>query len=646
MTAIAGLWRLDGRPDAADGCARMLQAQHIYGPHDTAHWDGGFIAFGRSLYRRLPEDRFDRQPLEGAGGRALLVADVRLDNRDDLIAALAISPERGRQLCDAAILLEALMRWDEGCLERIVGDFAFAYWDRERRRLLLARDRLGQYPLHVHRGPHSFAFASMPKGLHALGEFMRAPDEERIAEYVALLPDYSSRSFFAEIERIQPGHVLTVTANGSTSRRYWEPARRFLKFKNPAEYDEGLRHHVEQATRARLRGAEAEVAAHLSGGLDSSIVTTTAARLLAPSGGRVVAITGVPRDGYERRQTSARFIFEDAPAALTAAMHPNIEHVVVDGGARTLLDDLDRTFYLYDQPILNLSNGPWFYATYDAARARRLGVMLVAFRGNFTISYDGGEVLAELLARGRCLSWLKIYAALKRSNGMTWKHALRQSLGAYIPASVWTRLSRIRWERESDVTRYTPIRRERLTELNLAKRAQAHDHDLTYRPRTDSFGTRLWAFRRFDVGNFNKGTLAGWGVDTRDPTADTRLVEYCLSIPAEQYLSGGVPRALARRAFSDRVPAAILNERRRGLQGADWPGRLHAAKAQVIDEVARLKHNAPAARVLDVDRLQKLVSDWPEGGWDTAEVINDYLLALLRGISVGHFLRRASGGNQ
>ncbi|HVZ54239.1 MAG TPA: asparagine synthase-related protein [Pseudolabrys sp.] len=646
MTAIAGLWRFDGRPDAADACVRMLRAQQIYGPHDTAQWDDGFVALGRSLYRVLPEDRFDRQPLQGAGGRSVLVADVRLDNRDELAAALALAPERARQICDAALLLEALTRWDADCLERIIGDFAFAYWDGEKRRLTLARDPLGQRPLHIHRGAQSIAFASMPKGLHALGEFMRAPDEERIAEYVVLMPEYSTRSYFAEIERVEPGHIVTVTAEGSSSRRYWEPVRRFLSFKNPAEYDEGLRHHVDQATRARLRGAGPQVAAHLSGGLDSSIVTTTAARLLAPSGGRVVAITGVPRQGYERQELTGRLAFEDGPAALTAAMHPNIEHLVVDGGERALLDDLDRTFYLYDQPILNLSNGPWFYATYDAARARRLGVMLVGFQGNFTVSYDGAQVLPDLAARGRWLQWLRLYGALRQANGMSLKSALGQSLGRYIPGALWEWLNWLRAKREFSVTRYSAIGRERLDKLDLAARARAHGHDPSNRPRIDPFGTRLWALRRIDLGNFNKGTLAGWGVDTRDPTIDTRLVEYCLAVPPEQYVSGGVPRALARRAFTDRVPAAILNERRRGLQGADWVGRLRGAKAQVREEVDRLQHNAAAARILDVARLQKLTADWPESGWNSNEVITDYQLAMLRGVSVGHFLRRASGDNR
>src|SRR6266849_5578072 len=134
MTAIAGLWRLDGRPNAADGCARMLASQELYGPHAVAQWSNGDVAFGRRLMRLLPEDSFDRQPLIGGGGRYVLVADVRLDNRDELAAALDIPAAAAQGICDAAILLTALERWDDACFSRLVGDYAFALWDGTRRR--------------------------------------------------------------------------------------------------------------------------------------------------------------------------------------------------------------------------------------------------------------------------------------------------------------------------------------------------------------------------------------------------------------------------------------------------------------------------------------------------------------------------------
>src|SRR5215218_10555556 len=102
MTALAGVWHLDGRPVASDNCARMLLAQAIYGRDDEAQWSDGDVALGRRLMHVLPEDRFDRQPLIGAQGRYVLVADIRLDNRDDLTRALGIGAGQARTNSDAA----------------------------------------------------------------------------------------------------------------------------------------------------------------------------------------------------------------------------------------------------------------------------------------------------------------------------------------------------------------------------------------------------------------------------------------------------------------------------------------------------------------------------------------------------------------
>src|SRR5262249_14209706 len=145
-------------------------------------------------------------------------------------------PVQWRGLCDAAILLAAIERWDESRLEHLVGDYAFAAWDALRRRLLLARDPLGQRPLHYHRGNKFFAFASMPKGLHALPEVPYAPNEESVAEFLVMAPETGSQSFFLGIERVEPGHRVTVTADGFAARRHWEPMRRRIEFPRPEHY--------------------------------------------------------------------------------------------------------------------------------------------------------------------------------------------------------------------------------------------------------------------------------------------------------------------------------------------------------------------------------------------------------------------------
>jgi asparagine synthase (glutamine-hydrolysing) len=137
------------------------------------------------------------------------------------------------------------------------------------------------------------------------------------------------------------------------------------------------------------------------------------------------------------------------------------------------------------------------------------------------------------------------------------------------------------------------------------------------------------------LGITRKGTLADGGIDVRDPTADRRLIEFCLSVPTEQFFRNGVPRALARAALADRVPAEVLNERRRGLQAVDWHEGMTAARSQILEEIARLEQNGPAVRALDLPHMRRLAENWPAQGWHREDIVEQYRLALLRGISVG-----------
>jgi asparagine synthase (glutamine-hydrolysing) len=220
------------------------------------------------------------------------------------------------------------------------------------------------------------------------------------------------------------------------------------------------------------------------------------------------------------------------------------------------------------------------------------------------------------------------------------------TIGPFIPAPVWQWLNRKFRGSDLDIRHYTAINNERLTSLDLPARARERSLDFSYRPWRDGFAVRLWVLRRVDLGNYNTGILGGWGVDQRDPTADQRLIEYCLSVPTEQFLRHGVTRSLGRRALADRLPQAVLAEKRKGLQAIDWHEGMTAARGAAKEEIDRLESCGPAAATLDLPRLHKLVDQWPKGGWEQEPVMQSYRLALLRGISTGHFLRKASGSNR
>jgi asparagine synthase (glutamine-hydrolysing) len=645
VTALAGLWSFRRSRDAGPFCRKMLTAQKIYGPDDSQMWSEGPLSVGRNLFRTLPEDKFDRQPLTGGDGRYLLVADVRIDNRAELGEALGIEPSSMRSLADADVLLRAWGRWEDEVFDRLLGDYAFALWDGHQRQLILARDPLGMRPLHYHVGSDFMAFASMPKGLHVLPEVPCAPDEVRVAEFVALLPEAGPRSFFAGVSRVEQGHFVRITPSGIEARRHWNPRRETLKPWQGSDAAGAMLEHLDRAVAARLRGAGDRVAAHLSGGLDSAAVATSAARILAGRGGQVVAFTAVPREDYDGPVPPGLIGDEGELAAATAAVHANIEHILVrpeDGG---LIEHLDRAYFLNERPMLNVCNQRWWDAINDRASRQHLTVVLTGGMGNASISYGGMELLPELAAQGRWFRLLREAAALVKAKRARWRGVLVAALGPWLPDQFWRAIHRLARVELAGLSDYAAINSASRRGLSLETRAKERGLDFLYRPRKDGLEARLWLLRRVDPGNYYKGILAGWGLDTRDPTADRRLIEFCLSLPMESFLAQGQARALGLKALSERLPSRVLRESSSGYQAIDWHEALTASKDQIRLEIERLERVSSAAATLDLPRMRKLVEDWPSRNWNKPETRTAYRLALLRGVANGHFLRRAAGSN-
>jgi asparagine synthase (glutamine-hydrolysing) len=631
MTAIAGFWDCDGRFDPATQCRAAISAQSIYGTRESeARLDG--LAVASRLYPLLPEDENDRQPLFGGDGRLLLVADVRIDNRSELAGALGLDPDQTVRLADSALLLLALERWGENAVERLLGDFAFAFYDSREGKLLLARDPLGQRPLFWHRGSGFVAFSSMPAGLHALGPVPRRVDETNLIRFLGSLPRCGPESFYEGVERVEPGHVVILTRAGTSRRRYWRPRRSELRLKRFDDYVEAYRSELDAAVGRRLRGAGPLVAAHLSGGWDSNATTATAARLMNPSGGRVVAFTHVPR-AQAGAAPSNRFADEGALAAATARLHPNIDQVAIPGSGRSPLDDLDSYAALFGRPVFNLCNHVWLSEIRTAARVAGARVLLSGEIGNWTISAAPNSLLADFLREGRFLAWSQSAVGLVRSGRARWRGVAASSVGPWLPDSLWRRISG--FASGPDAWSTDPVHprlRRQVAEEREASRLG--------RPR-NSFEDAAGALLAMDWGEHRKGILGGWGIDKRDPTADVRLIDFCLSLPLDMLMKHGERRPLARAALADRVAPDVLDERRKGYQSADWHVGLtrdRAAAARLLDAMAS---DPTASRLIDVERLRELVRNWPGGGWGDPRIIGDYRIGLLKGLTAGHFVLAA-----
>jgi asparagine synthase (glutamine-hydrolysing) len=360
----------------------------------------------------------------------------------------------------------------------------------------------------------------------------------------------------------------------------------------------------------------------------------------------VIAFTGVPREGYDGPAPPNGIIDERDNAAATAALHPNIEHVVVPNEGCSPLADLDRIFFLFDRPVRRLCATGWAKSFNQAVRDRKLGIVLSGGAGNFGLSYDGLEFLPELFRSGRLLRLWSEAAALVASRRLRWRGVLANTLGPWFPPTLWAWANRLGRPNAFEWRDYVAIHPRRLSQPDLPARAKSLNHDFSYRPWKDGLARRLRVLQSVDPGNYYKGSLADLQVDQRDPTADVRLLEFCFAVPTEQFLRNGVLRALARRALIDRLPKQVLEETRTGLTIADWHEDLAIARDEVVDELDRLEACPAAAAALDLRRLRRLTENWPNGNWQHRKVLVHYRYALLRAIAVGHFLRRATGSNR
>jgi asparagine synthase (glutamine-hydrolysing) len=383
----------------------------------------------------------------------------------------------------------------------------------------------------------------------------------------------------------------------------------------------------------------------LSGGLDSSAVADTAARFLGPTDGEVFAFTSVPRVGFTGLDPTWYMSDEGPLAAAVAAQHRNMTQILVHPTGRLQTDSFDRDFALYDRPLVNPWNSGWLHEINRQASERGLAIMLVGTNGNMSLTYNGLDVLPEMIAQGRLAAWWLQARDMVRAGTMRWRGALLSSFGPRIPGPLWNRLNRLRGGYVEDFARWTALNPLLFRSVKREGRLRALGLDPYLRPSADAFAWRIANLSYADSGNYNKGVLGGWGVDLRDPTADRRLVEFCLNVPTEQFIAGGVPRALGRRALADRLPAQLLAETRRGYQAADWYEVATAGRAELAAQTEQLRACPPAARLLDLARLQRLIEDWPQGGWEQIEVAEPYQCALLRGLAMGHFLLKASGGD-
>lgn len=585
----------------------MLAELAPFGPHSQACRTLGNACFGRALFAILPEDDFDRQPLIGGGGRYLLTADVRIDNRAELAATLGLAPAELKSLSDASMLMTAWERWQVGCFDHLLGDVAVAVWDSQSRRLTLARTAISHKPLFYHQAPEFVAFATMPQGLFALPDIPKRLDLGKAAAIAAGFADVGSNTFFEGIRVVRQGQALEFTTGEPKVVPLWDLDNIASTSLRESELGDALRFELERAVTAQLRRRSGSAACQLSSGRDSSAVATTAALAMRGSGEHLLALTGAPGAGFAGPSIGTRLADESELAAVTAAKYPEITHIICRSRKQQIGPALRQLSERHYRPITNLSALHWAGEIDREACRRGASVMLIGWTGNHSISASGPAYLVDVLSHWGLLHW---WTQARRIGGFSWpdwRGIARVTLGPFLPQSVYRQALRLSG-RDPDPNLELPILRQ---PYRARGEEQLREEFRDPRPPR-SFGDfrRSFLTRR---DNSEKMSLALFGIDVRDPTGDRRLVELCLSFPPDQLASRQwAPSPVYEAAFKDRIPATVLYNRNRGYQGADWFELF--GKQDVAAAFRRFGENRLVRELFDFVSIDRMVASWPEHG--------------------------------
>lgn len=631
MSAIFGIVQLDGRPAPRELLAALRRAV----ARDEAGGACCFAdaaGFGQLPLASTPEWACEEMPRAGDG--LLFAAAGRLDNRDELLAALGVPAALAPQVADTALMLRAYGRWGEGCAARLLGDWSFAAWHSDARRLVLARDQFGVTGLHYYLGGGRLAFASSLPALLALPCVPRRLNELQLARLLAVWHGDGFATLYQDVARLPPAHLLVVEGGHARAVRYWrmEDAPP-VELPSDEAYAEAFLAHLEAAVAARLRSA-GPIGATLSGGLDSGSVTAVAARLLRARGAGLAAFTAAPRFPADDL-VGPRVAADEWPiAARSAALVGVAEHIAVRAEQSSPTATLAQIQRVLGEPQHAAANFHWIFDLLAAARARGVNVLLTGQVGNGGVSWAGDPVRAfSLLRAGRAAEAWQALAAYRAASGRSWAGAVRRQLLGPLRRSLRAELWRLR-PVDAAWRAYAPINEAFARRIRVTQVMRDEGHDPTHSQPVPGLARRYATLLPTSnpLGALWHTMGAAYGVEVRDPTADVRLLRFCLGVPADQDRRGDQGRLLIRRAMAGALPPEVLAAERFGQQAADIGRRLLADRPAVEALLASLGRSPAAAEYLDVPMLAR---SWAGLG-HTPDLLA--ALTLMRGLSAGVFL--------
>jgi asparagine synthase (glutamine-hydrolysing) len=619
MCGIVGVVARD--PYDVVDAARLRRMRDVIthrGPDGEGLWIERNVGLG---HRRLSiiDPARGQQPMSNEDGSVWLVFNGEIYNHAELRPGLEQRGHRYRTRSDSETIIHLYEEIGERVVDHLHGMFAFAIWDRSKRRLLLARDRLGIKPLYVAETERELLFASEIKALLASGAVAAAFRPGALPEFLATRFVSGDETFYCGVRRLMPGHTLTWSPEGGgRERRYWAIPGPHSTTAGPVlslpREGDLLRDRLQAAVKRHLM-SDVPLGVFLSGGIDSSALAAMAAPMVSGAL-RTFAVGFAETDANELPY--ARLVAQ--------AIHADHHEVVVS--PRDYFEALPKLIWQEDEPIAFSSSVPLYFVS--ALARDHVKVVLT------------GEGADEL------------FLGYNRYRVTHWNERLGRSYGRLTPRPIRDRVQRMVASLPPALRRYTrrtflamdPDIRTLFCE-NFAVFPEAQQHRLLARQHRALFdrdpytpilraydeagGSALDRMSRADLATYlhellmkqDQMSMAA-SIESRVPFLDDQIVEYALALPSRLKLRRWQTKAVLRAAVRDLLPAAILTRRKMGfpvpvgrwLREAYWPvteefvlsGRTHARRLFDQAMLTQLAYEHRAGVVDHGERLWLLIN--------------------------------------
>ncbi len=555
MSSIFGAWRLDNKHFKLNAIEQVVRETSWWKPDKKGLYHQQEVFLGHQLLATQPEQIKENQPYKKAC--LYIVADVRLDNRLTLKKQLDASDLTS----DCQLIVAAYQKYGIKCVQHFIGAFAFVIWDEKKQQLFCARDQMGIKPFNYYFKDGLFAFGTQKKSILALEGVNKEPDWRNILNKISdfLVPPNSTP--YKHIQKLTPAHYLIVDTSGLKLTQYWElDIQKSITYKKEEDYLLHFKELFQQAISDRMICARG-IGAHLSGGLDSSGITSVGHQVAQQKGQAFHAFSySVPRD----YQADNMDLVEENLLTHDIVDYCKIEHF--HNIFTPILSDFKSIVEATAITCDGFAQSNNVYTEYElqhAMQTQDIDVVLSGFPGDELVTSFCRAYYLAYLERGD----LWAYFTKKANSRHQFKDKFRALIGTktmqYLPnITLWARQHAINYrERKthyagegwiinqayfsnnSNIKHY--LKKEFIPSGKYPESFKAYQRNHVCRPHTS---------RRIE-----SETLAGlrFKVEYRYPMTDIRLLQYVLSIPMEQKINLTTNRLLFRRAMKGLVPDSI-----------------------------------------------------------------------------------------